>query len=160
MCFSSRRNDHRARPFGGVEQASAISLASTSPVTGEGTGGKGRFLRPTVDHTSPPVSVNRIETRRTVSHETPARSATTTREGTSPAAASRASSTRARLIIDALCTPVVVTRTSALRSSAPKATGYFFCDGMAPLSDGKQPTGTDCPTARISRNCLLVRSQG
>ncbi|MCX5422047.1 hypothetical protein OOK07_21065 [Streptomyces sp. NBC_00078] len=55
-CFSSRRSDHLACPLGGVEQASAISLASTSPVTTEGTGGSARSFRPTVAHTSPPVS--------------------------------------------------------------------------------------------------------
>ncbi|MET7666277.1 hypothetical protein ABZS99_47700 [Streptomyces sp. NPDC005463] len=64
-------------------------------------------------HTSPPVSAYRFETSRTDSHETPTRSAITTRGSTSPTEASSASNTRARLIIDALRTPVVVTRTNA-----------------------------------------------
>jgi hypothetical protein len=111
--FSSSRSDHRERPVGGCEHASAISLASTSPVTGEGTGGNSRSLRPIVAQTSPPVSVNRLETKRTVSHETPARSAITARGSTPPTEVSSASRTRARLIIDALRTPVVVTRAVA-----------------------------------------------
>ncbi|MBB6422069.1 hypothetical protein HDC93_007705 [Streptomyces sp. AK010] len=64
-------------------------------------------------HTSPPVSAYRFEIRRTESHETPTRSAITARGATSPANVSSASSTLARLIIDALRTPVVVTRTNA-----------------------------------------------
>ncbi|MFL4909219.1 hypothetical protein ACJ6WF_40010 [Streptomyces sp. MMS24-I2-30] len=131
-CFSNSRSDHQACPFGGVEQASAISLASTSPVTGEGTGGNARSFRPTVAHTSPPVSTYRFEIRRTDSHETPTRSAITARGSTSPTDVSNASSTRARLIIDALRTPVVVTRTNARRSSTLNATGYFFCEDTAP----------------------------
>src|ERR1700733_13183155 len=133
-CFSSSRSDHRERPAGGCEHASAISLASTSPVTTEGTGGNSRSFRPTVAQTSPPVSANRLEIRRTVSHETPARAAITVRGSTSPTDVSSASRTRARLIIDALRTPVVATRTSASRSSTLNETGYFFCDDMTVLS--------------------------
>ncbi|MBN0044584.1 hypothetical protein JS756_10770 [Streptomyces actuosus] len=64
-------------------------------------------------HTSPPLSAYRFEIRRTDSHETPTRSAITARGSTSPTDVSNASSTRACLIIDALRTPVVVTRTNA-----------------------------------------------
>jgi len=113
-CFSNSRRDHRERPAGGCEHANAISLASTSPVTGEGTGGNSRSFRPTVAQASPPVSTNRFEIRRTVSHETPTRAAITARGSTSPAEMSSASRTRARLIIDAPRTPVVVTRTNAV----------------------------------------------
>jgi hypothetical protein len=59
-------------PPGGWEHAIAISRASASPVTGEGTGGNSRCLRPIVACTSPPVSAHRFETNRTVSRETPA----------------------------------------------------------------------------------------
>ena len=59
-CFSSSRNDHRACPAGGVEQANAISRASTSPVITDGTGGLSRCLRVIVASTSPPVSTNRF----------------------------------------------------------------------------------------------------
>src|SRR5262249_58353506 len=45
-CFSNSRRDHRERPAGGCEHANAISLASTSPVTREGTGGDPRFFPP------------------------------------------------------------------------------------------------------------------
>ncbi|WP_371666484.1 hypothetical protein OG985_47600 [Streptomyces sp. NBC_00289] len=81
-----------------------------------------------------------IPARRTVSHETPTRSAITTRGATAPAEVSNASSTRARLIIDALRTPVVVTRSKARRSSAHNATGYFFCEDTAPLPGRTEAT--------------------
>jgi hypothetical protein len=146
-CFSSSRSDHRACPGGGAGHASAISLASTSPVTCEDTGGNSRFFRSTVAHTSPPVSANRLETSRTVSHETPTCSAMTTRSSTAPTAVSSASSNRARRITDAGCTPVRVTRSSASRSSAANVTGYFFCDGMTTscLAEGKE----DLPDPRL-----------
>ena len=143
-CFSNRRRDHRERPAGGCEHANAISLASTSPVTGEGTGGNSRSFRPIVAQASPPVSANRLEIRRTVSHETPARAAITARGSTSPADVSSASRTRARLIIDALRTPVVVTRTNASRSSTLNETGYFFCDDMTVLSGRGKEGKTIC----------------
>src|SRR5205814_7914156 len=54
-CFSSNRNDHRAYPAGGREHARAISRASTSPVTGDGTGGCSRCVRSIVAQMSPPV---------------------------------------------------------------------------------------------------------
>src|SRR2546423_8688675 len=43
--FSNSRNVQRARPFGGLEQAKAISLASFSPSKIAGTGGLIRTLR-------------------------------------------------------------------------------------------------------------------
>ncbi|MFD9687812.1 hypothetical protein ACFWXO_18865 [Kitasatospora sp. NPDC059088] len=60
----------------------------------------------------------------------------------SPTEVSNASSTRARLIIDALRTPVVVTRTNARRSSALNATGYFFCEDTAPLPAERKRHGS------------------
>src|SRR4051812_50190598 len=53
-CFSSSRSDQRACPSGGVEQASAISRASTSPVTFGSTGGGGGFFRGVGFSTAPP----------------------------------------------------------------------------------------------------------
>ena len=100
-CFSSSRRLHRARPAGGAEQASAINRASTSPVTGEGTGGCARCLRAIVARMSPPVSANRLATSRSVSPETPSRAAITSLGSTSLVEVSNASSTRARLIIEA-----------------------------------------------------------
>ena len=44
-CFSSSRRLHRSYPGGGALHASAISRASTSPVTVGATGGVARFLR-------------------------------------------------------------------------------------------------------------------
>src|SRR4030081_3652335 len=43
--FSNNRNVQRARPFGGLEQAKAISLASFSPSKIRGTLGMARGLR-------------------------------------------------------------------------------------------------------------------
>jgi hypothetical protein len=150
-CFSNSRSDHRERPAGGCEHANAISLASTSPVTGEGTGGNSRSFRSIVAQTSPPVSANRLEISRTVSPETPTRAAITARGSTLPTDVSSASRTRARLIIDALRTPVVVTRTNASRSSTPNETGYFFCDDMTVLSGRGKEGKTTCQ-ARHSTN--------
>ena len=99
-CFSSSRSDHRACPAGGAEHARAISRASTSPVTGDGTGGCSRCLRSIVAQMSPPVSAKRLATSRSVSPETPTRAAITSFASTSPAAVFSASSTRARMIID------------------------------------------------------------
>ena len=41
-------------PGGGAEQANAVTLASTSPVTFGSVGGVSRFLRVIVASTSPP----------------------------------------------------------------------------------------------------------
>ena len=92
-CFSSSRNDHRAYPDGGCEQASAISRASTSPVAGDGTGGRSRFVREIVARTSPPLSVNRLAPSGSISPETPSRSAITSSGSGSPTEVSSASST-------------------------------------------------------------------
>jgi len=156
---------HRARRVVrtavGRQDANAISLASTSPVTGEGTGGNSRSFRPIVAQASPPVSANRFEIRRTVSHETPTRAAITARGSTSPAEMSSASRTRARLIIDALRIPVVVTRSNASRSSTLNATGYFFCDDTTVLSGRRKrednlPGSTLHPSrTKISGDTLL-----
>jgi hypothetical protein len=133
-CFSSSRNDHRAYPAGGCEHASAISRASTSPVTGDGTGGRSRFLRPIVASTSPPVSANRLATSRSISPETPSRAAITSFGSGSPTEVSSASSTRARLIADAECTPVVVSRSSSSRSRADNVTGRFNWEAITTAS--------------------------
>jgi hypothetical protein len=60
---------------------------------------------------------------------------------------------------------VVVTRTSARRSSALSATGYFFCEDTAPLSNRTETTRRACPTpparTTLSRGNLLgIRSDG
>ena len=118
-------------PAGGCEHARAISRASTSPVTGDGTGGRSRFLREIVARTSPPVSVNRLATSRSISPETPSRAAITSFGSGSPTEVSSASSTRARLIVDAGCTPVVVSRINSSRSRADNVTGRFISEAMA-----------------------------
>ena len=44
VLFASIRSDHLEYPSGGSPQASAITCASTSPVTFAGTGGVSRFF--------------------------------------------------------------------------------------------------------------------
>src|SRR5947209_2166413 len=59
--LSSRRNVQRARPFGGLEHARAISLASFSPSKIAGTGGIVRGLR--LNTASNPSSTSCLRTR-------------------------------------------------------------------------------------------------
>lgn len=142
-CFSGSRNDHRVYPAGGAEHARAISRASTSPVTGDGTGGRSRFLRDTVAGASPPVSANRLTTSRSISPETPRRAAITSSGSGSPTEVSSSSRTWARLIDDAGCTPVVTRRINAPRSRADKLTGRFNWDAMSTVlvRQGEGPAG-------------------
>lgn len=138
-CFSSSRNDHRACPGGDAEQASAISRASTSPVTTAGTGGTSRCLRLIVASTSPSVSTNRFAIARTVFSATPTRDATTARSATGGAFSSSSSSTRARMIIRAGWVPVATSFESSSRSTFVSPTVNTFGRGIAdhPLSRGK-----------------------
>src|SRR5262249_15755554 len=59
--FSNSRNVQRARPFGGLEQAKAISLASFSPSKMRATAGLPRCLR--LRTASNPSSTNCLRTR-------------------------------------------------------------------------------------------------
>src|SRR5216110_2548150 len=61
ILFSNNRNVQRARPLGGLEQASAISLASFSPSKIAATGGAMRGLR--LNTASKPSSTNCLRTR-------------------------------------------------------------------------------------------------
>jgi len=126
------------KPAGGVEQASAISRASTSPVTIGATGGVSRGLRPIVASTSPPAAVNRFATARTVFSEVPTRSAITARSATGPAFWSNSSNTRARMIIRAGWVPDVVSLTRNSRSAADKPTVNTFARGIVRASSQQQ----------------------
>ena len=126
------------KPGGGVEQASAISRASTSPVTIGATGGVSRGLRPIVASTSPSVSANRFAIARTVFVEVPTRCAITARSGTGPALRSDSNSTRALMIIRAGWTPVVVSLTKNSRSAADKPTVNTFARGIVRASSQQQ----------------------
>src|SRR6516164_8870154 len=59
--FSNSRNVQRARPFGGLEQAKAINLASFSPSNMRGTAGIARCLR--LKTASNPSSTSCLRTR-------------------------------------------------------------------------------------------------
>jgi hypothetical protein len=59
--FSNSRNVQRARPWGGLEQASAVSLASFSPSKMRGTAGVWRCLRLTT--AANPSSTSCLRTR-------------------------------------------------------------------------------------------------
>jgi hypothetical protein len=115
-------------------------------VTGEGTGGRATFFRPIVACTSPPVSAKRFATSRSVSPETSSRAAMTSLKSISPIEVSNASSTRARLIIEAGCTPVVVIRTNSSRSASVNNTGRFFCEGITNILSGR---GKDLPATNL-----------
>src|SRR6266545_5731109 len=159
-CFSSNRNDHRPYPGGGAEQANAINRASTAPVTTETTGGSSRCFREIVACASPPVSANRLATSRNVSPETPSRAASTSFASTSPPEVSNASSTRARMIIEAGCTPVLVSRTSSSRSDSVNTTGRFFCEPTTPILFGRAEKACRTPpcqpnTPELSNDTLL-----
>src|SRR5215203_1928676 len=140
---SSSRSDHRARPDGGVEQANAINRASTSPVIADGTGGVARRLRMIVASTSPSVSTNRSATERTVVSLTPICRATNTRSAGDPSLPSKASNTRARMIIRAGWAPADTTLVNRSRSAPVRATGNTFASGITPVlsSRGKTAQG-------------------
>src|SRR5205814_8352077 len=94
--------------------------------------------------------------------DTPGRAASASLGSNSPAEVSNASSTLARLIIEAGCTAVVVTLTSASRAAGVKVTGRFFCDGIAVLTgrgegEGSASHPTSQPdTPELSSDTLLV----
>nr|GLK33495.1 hypothetical protein GCM10017611_03370 [Rhodococcus wratislaviensis] len=78
-----------------------------------------------------------MATSRTVSPETPNRAAITFFSSTTPTEVSSASNTRARRIIEAGCTPVVVNRSKNSRSAELNVTGRFFCEGMTTVLTGR-----------------------
>ncbi|MDR6597229.1 hypothetical protein J2S66_005613 [Saccharothrix longispora] len=122
-------------------------------------------MREIVARTSPPVSANRLATSRSVSPETPSRAATTSFEPGSPAEVSSASSTRARMIDDAGCTPVVVHRINSSRSRADSLTGRFKCDTTTPVlvRQGKgtcRTTASQPQAPQLSSDTLLVGALG
>jgi hypothetical protein len=64
---------------------------------------------------------------------------------TSPTEVSSASSTRARMIVDAGCTPVVVNRINSSRSRAVNVTGRFFCEGTTTVLVRSHSVGRRLP---------------
>ncbi|ELB88161.1 hypothetical protein Rwratislav_36104 [Rhodococcus wratislaviensis IFP 2016] len=105
-------------------------------------------MRPIVASTSRPVSANRLATSRNVSPETPNRAAITSFSSTTPTEVSSASNTRARRIIEAGCTPVVVNRSKNSRSAKLNVTGRFFCEGIANSPDRQRRRGSLPPQPR------------
>ncbi|WP_447002305.1 hypothetical protein ACRAKI_21505 [Saccharothrix isguenensis] len=91
----------------------------------------------------PPVSANRLATSRSISPDTPSRAAITSFGSGSPTETSSSSSTWARLIDDAGCTPVVVSRINASRSRADNLTGRFIWDTISTvlIRQGEGPAG-------------------
>src|SRR4029453_598277 len=127
----------REYPSGGVEQASAISRASTSPVTIGATGGVSRGLRPIVASTSPSVSANRFATTRTVFSEVPTRSAITAISNRAGVLVQLQQHPR-RMIIRAGWVPDVVSLTRNSRSAADKPTVNTFGRGIVKPSSQQQ----------------------
>src|SRR5665811_1240562 len=166
-CRSSSRSDQRACPSGGVEQARAINLASTSPVTFGSTGGVSRFLRRIVASTSPPRSAKALEVFTTVSTCTPARSATTAWVGTGPSRpesfSSNSNKIRARRTCWAGFDPVRTSLTNISRSAVLNATGCDFdlaiTDSILTDTKGKAPARNRHSPTRpsISGDTLLAQ---
>jgi hypothetical protein len=154
-CLSNSRNDHRAYPGGGTEQARAINRASTSPVTEDGTGGSARLRRPTTSSTRPADSVNRLATRYTVPSETPTRSATTRRSGAGPSASSNANRILARVIIRAGRVPLDTNRVNHTRSAAVNVTTCPFDLGIPIDSSQSSITGNSQPPIPTYLNATL-----
>lgn len=109
--------------------------ASTSPVIWEGTGGNARCLRPIVH-----VPAGIGETLR----DQPQRLTRDPKTGRdhllridTPTEVSKTNNTRARRIIEAECTPVVVIRTNSSRSTSAKVTGRLFCGVMTNVPSGR-----------------------
>ncbi|CDZ87120.1 hypothetical protein RHRU231_210046 [Rhodococcus ruber] len=65
---------------------------------------------------------------------------------TTPTEVSSASNTRARRIIEAGCTPVVVNRSKNARSAELNVTGRFFCEGMTTVLTGRGKGKSAAPT--------------
>src|SRR5208282_16609 len=122
---SSRLNVHRARPFGGSEQVSAISFASAAPSKMRGLAEAGECLR--VSTASKPSSTSCWRVRATVS--TLVSRAAAIRLSLHPSPASEASAcSRMRAFTNwrARCLPLRINVLSRSRSSSLSFTTYFF----------------------------------
>lgn len=122
---SSSVSVHRARPFGGAEQARAISLASAAPSKMRGLAEAGECLR--VSTASKPSSTSCWRVRATVPMLVS--SALAISLSLHPAPASEASAfSRMRALTNwpARCFPVWISVVSRSRSSSLSLTMYFF----------------------------------
>src|ERR1017187_4468932 len=122
---SSSRNVHRARPFGGLEQARAISLASAAPSKMRGLAEAGECLR--VKTASKPSSTTCCRVRLTVSMLVSRAAAIWLSLHPSPASeASAFNRIRAFISCPAGCLPAWIRVLSRSRSSSLSFTTYLL----------------------------------
>jgi hypothetical protein len=124
-CSSNSCKVHRLRPFGGLEQAKAINLASAAPSKIRGLAEAGECRRTRT--ASNPASTSCWRIRATVL--TLVSSAAAIWLSLQPSPASEASAlSRMRALINcwAECLPVWISLSSRSRSSALSSTTYFF----------------------------------
>src|SRR4051812_41108274 len=123
-CSSSSCNVHRLRPFGGLEQAKAISFASAAPSKMRGRAEAGECLRTST--ASKPSSTSCWRVRATVSTLVSRAAAISQSRHPSPASeASAFSRIRALVSCRAGCLPTRISVLSRSRSSSPSFTTYF-----------------------------------
>lgn len=128
---SSSRKVQRARPFGGLEHASAISRASFSPSKIRGTEGRARCLR--LRTASKPSSTSCWRVRYTVVALVSSASMIRLSLHPSPASETSAfSNIRAFISRCAELLPLRIISLSWLRSSSLSLTTYFFTEIALP----------------------------
>ncbi len=157
-CPAAAKTTGRA-PAGGDGHARATNRASTSPVTGDGTGGRSRFLCELWQRhyrwfqriAWRPVAASR-QRLRAGPRSFPSRRP--------PTEVLSAGSTRTRLIADAGCAPAVVSRINFSRSRADNVTGRSISEAMTTVfvRQGKGPAGQQPPSRRDHN--LAVTLQG
>ena len=115
---SNRKSSTAHAPAGGWLHASAITRASTSPVTFGSTGGVARFLQQMRVLNPPGMRSERLRDQIHGALRVPRPSATTRRSGAGPCISSKASNTLARVINRAGRRPEATTFFSFARSPA------------------------------------------
>src|SRR5712672_408656 len=124
-CSSSSCNVHRLRPFGGLEQAKAISLASAAPSKMRALAEAGECLRTST--ASKPSSTSCWRVRATVSTLVSRAAAISQSRHPSPVSeASAFSRMRALVSCRAGCLPARISVLSRSRSSSLSFTTYLF----------------------------------
>src|SRR5215213_6269151 len=122
---SSRRNVHRARPFGGAEQAKAISFACPAPSKMRGPAEAGACLRAST--ASKPSSTNCRRVRAMVARPVfRAEAIRLSLQASPPGEASALSRMHVFVSFCARCLPLRIKVSSRSRSFALSLTTYFF----------------------------------
>src|SRR6201991_1148417 len=146
---ANSRNVQRARPSGGLLQATAIICASCLPVNLRACPRRGRSLR----HPNP-SSTKRLRVRSTVAKAV--LRVLTMCSSVKPSAAN--SRMRARVTLREECWPRLTSRCKVSRSSSDKSTRYFFLgiDGQTPLHDLNQTIPVHRANPQNQTDAVLV----